>query len=99
MIIKKGVKANGVRPEILLALLIADSVYIMLGFELVVTELTGGEHRVGSLHFVGLGADIRTRYFKDGGKEAAKILRDKLGDEYDVVLHKTHIHIEYQPKV
>ena len=99
MQIKKGAKVNGVKPEILLALVVADGIYKDLGHELVVTELTGGKHKSGSSHYVGLGADLRTRYFDDRGVAAAKILSHKLGDEYDVILEETHIHIQYKPKV
>lgn len=98
MRLKKGVSVKGMRTEILLALHIANDVYKKLGKELVVTAVTDGKHRSGSLHYVGLGADLRTRYFKDKGIRAAALLKDALGDEYDVVLEKNHIHVEYQPK-
>jgi len=99
MIIKDNVKANGIKTELLLGLIIADGVYKSLGKELVITELSGGKHSRGSLHYVGFGADLRTHFFNDNGKHAAKILKEKLGDEFDVVLELDHIHMEYQPKV
>lgn len=99
MMFKENIKVSGVRPEIVLALTIADKIWSKYNQELVVTELTGGKHGTASLHYVGLAADLRTRYFSDEEKElVAKELREALGENYDVVVEKTHIHIEFQPK-
>ncbi len=99
MRIKEGVKINGMRQETTLALVIASQVYAdVAGAELVVTEITGGKHGTASLHYVGLAADLRTGNI--AGKEAAVVaeLKKRLGENYDVVLESTHIHIEFQPK-
>jgi len=99
MYIKAGVKVNGIRPEMLLAIMIADKVYNEFGQTLVITEITGGKHGNGSLHYVGLAIDIRTSYFATGeARIVADEIRISLGNQYDVVLESTHIHIEYQPK-
>ena len=99
MKIKTGVKLLGLRPEMLLGLFIADGIYTNHNQELVLTEATGGKHRKASLHYLGLAGDIRTRYFTVKEKElVAKDLREALGENYDVVVEKTHIHIEFQPK-
>ena len=98
MQLKKGVSVKGIRPELLLGLTIASDVYKKLGEDLVITAVTDGKHKRGSLHFLGLGADLRTRFFSDNGKNATKLLKEALGDEFDVVLEKDHIHLEYQPK-
>lgn len=99
MKIKTNVKLLGLRPEILLALFIADKIYSNHNQELVLTEATGGKHGRASLHYVGLAVDVRTHYFTDGEvKLVAKDLKEALGENYDVVVEKTHIHIEFQPK-
>jgi len=99
MILKKGIKITGIKSELLLALAIADKIWLDYNQELVITEITGGKHGTASLHYVGLAADLRTRYFTDEEKElVAKDLKDALGENYDVVVEKTHIHIEFQPK-
>jgi hypothetical protein len=98
MQLKKSVSIKGIRTELLLGLVIANDVYKKLGKDLVVTAVTDGKHKIGSLHFLGLGADLRTWFFKDKGKKAAKLLKVALGNEFDVVLEKDHIHLEYQPK-
>lgn len=100
MRLKPGIKIAGVRPEIVLALTIAAGVYREVAdIELVVTEVTGGKHGRGSLHYVGLAADLRTRNLtKEQKNNIALLLREKLGAEFDVVLEETHIHLEFQPK-
>lgn len=96
---KEGIKINGVKPELTLALIIADKVWSNYHQDLVVTELTGGKHGTASLHYVGLAVDLRTHYFTNTEKElVAKDLKEALGENYDVVVEKTHIHIEFQPK-
>lgn len=93
MRIKSGVKLAGVRPEIVIAMHVVDSV---MGGKLVITSVVDGVHGVNSLHYVGLAFDMRTRDTADVNK-LAKDIRNALGSEYDVVVEKTHIHIEFQP--
>ena len=62
-------------------------------------------HSAGSLHYSGLALDFRTRYFEDGGDKAAYELEKALNDinrgldsgRFEVIQHKTHIHVEFEP--
>lgn len=94
--IKEGVRLHGIRPEMVLALVIADQVYERLDHELVVTSVIDGKHSRTSLHYVGAASDLRL----PGGDGI--VVRDRiahcLGPDYDVVLEDDHIHIEWQPK-
>ena len=97
--IKPKVKVNGIQTEILLALIIADQVYSEYDIPCVLTEATGGKHGIASLHYVGFAVDIRTRDIPEELKKPlAQQIRIALGEQYDVVLEKDHIHIEFQPK-
>ena len=97
--IKKGVKAQGVQPEIVLAIQEAREVYRDLDAELVITSLRDGKHMKSSLHYSGLAVDLRTRHLSSGDRAtAAARLRVVLGPEYDVVLESDHIHVEHDPK-
>lgn len=99
MEIKKGVSAIGLKPEIILALTIATFVYQRFQKVLVVTSGVEAKHSLGSLHYVGYAADIRTNYFsKAQVPRVVYKLKQALGSEYDVVLKKDCIHIEFQPK-
>jgi len=99
MSIKPGVEVNGLQTEMLLAFVIANEIYSEYGVKCTLTEATGGKHGVASLHYVGFAIDLRTR---DMSASMAEIitqkLKEALGDQYDVVLEKDHIHIEFQPK-
>jgi len=66
-------------------------------------------HSAGSLHPMGLALDFRTQYWSGGnltdiGDEAAYQLEEKLNDmnryldgRFQVIQHKTHIHVEFEP--
>ena len=113
MIIKhETVKLDGLQPIMRHAMRWADIVWKQLGQECVITAGTeavkDGEliHSAGSLHPMGFALDFRTHYFNDGGDEAASILEEKLGDinlhyldsgKFEVIQHKTHIHVEFEP--
>ena len=107
MKIKKGANISGLRPEILLAVMVANDIITtetrggdkVFHSPLVITECTGGKHGNGSLHYVGLAVDIRKRDFSPfETNELIALLKARLSAQYDVVNEKTHIHIEFQPK-
>jgi hypothetical protein len=66
-----------------------------------VTSANDGDHGYGSLHFDNRAFDIRIKnIIGHVGGEArlwAERMQIALGDEYDVLLEKDHIHIEYDP--
>lgn len=97
---KEGIKLAGLRAEIVIALTIAADVFRdVASAELIVTEVTGGKHGRGSLHYVGQAADLRSRNLtKTQQNNVVLELRERLGENYDVILEKTHIHLEFQPK-
>lgn len=99
MRLKTGVKIQGIRPELLFALNVADRVYNTHGEELVITSIKDGKHKVGSKHYSGDAADLRIKFFTEPKKkEVHARLIASLGQDYDVVLHETHIHVEFDPK-
>ena len=112
MIVKdSSVKLDGIQPIMRHAMKWADIVWRDLGQECVITAGTeavkDGEliHSAGSLHPMGFALDFRTRYFADGGDEAAYALEKALNDVnrgldsgcFEVIQHKTHIHVEFEP--
>ncbi len=99
MILKDGVVISGIRTELLFALNVCDGVYSTYGEELVITSLNDGKHSDTSLHYSCSGADLRTRYFTvPETKLVAEDIRSRLGIDFDVVVEKDHIHLEYQPR-
>ena len=102
MIFKNGVKINGVKPEIALALIACNEVFKDHGKEMVVTSVMDGKHSPTSLHYVGFAFDLRGSvdwgYTEAELESIKKDLKEALTDEFDVVLEKDHFHIEFQPK-
>lgn len=99
MKIKEGAALAGLDIKMRPALINADAIWAAHGQELVVTAGLDGEHSAGSLHYYGLALDFRTRYFgTEQTQVIAKSLREALGSDYDVVVHPSHIHVEYDPR-
>lgn len=97
---KEGVKFSGVQPEIHIIILPVLICYMDLGAPYcMITSALDGTHSTNSLHYKGLALDFRTRHMPEEALEPlVKRIRQCIGDQYDVVLEKTHIHIEYDPK-
>lgn len=99
MFLKENVKVQGFRPEALIAVMVAKSVYQEEGIPFTITSMLDGKHSSTSLHYAGCAFDIRTRIIpEDKQPIIANKIRERLTVDYDVVLEKTHIHIEYQPR-
>ena len=97
---KQGTKISGIRPELILAILVAEGVYHKYSTDLVITSVNDGKHSFTSLHYSGSAIDIRTRELPeaDSIQAVGEEIRQGLSNEYDVVVESDHIHIEYQPK-
>ncbi len=98
------VRAQSISPRIFRAIADAAVVYGNHGCNLIVTSLNDGEHRNGSLHYVGRAVDLRTHNVPETLRPVITAeLRAVLGAGFDVVREKDgtpseHIHIEWDPK-
>jgi hypothetical protein len=93
--LKAGVVITGIKPEISLAIAIAKSVYDSCDEpSMTITSVIDGKHRKDSLHYKGLAIDLRLPI---SPMSVMDKLRVALGNSYDVILEKDHIHIEYDP--
>lgn len=107
--LKDGVKLDGLSPQILLAIVVADQQRAALGWmaprmETVVTSVNDSQHRVNSLHYQGRAVDLRTHDLDDRHKDVwVDYIRRALGKDFDVLLEglgtpNEHLHLEWDPK-
>ncbi len=96
---KPGVRLFGLRPEMVVAILAAKTVYDNHNHEFVITSAVDSRHSPTSLHYVGAAIDIRTRHIPAHARQGVSAeIAIALSHEFDVVLERDHIHIEFQPK-
>ena len=94
-----GTTGEGLSDNISFIESTVDNVYNeTAGRDALVTFGINGMHMDDSLHYIGEAIDLRTRDLTDAQKqEILGEFRERLGPEYDIVEHDTHIHIEYDP--
>lgn len=96
---KQGVTLEDLQPEILSAIDVAAPLFDVLKVPLVITSATEGRHKVGSKHFSGNAIDLRTRQLApENQKKITNDLKSALGKDFDVIIEKDHIHVEFDPK-
>lgn len=78
--------------------MLCDGAFRALGEEFIVTSVCEGTHNPASLHYVGFAFDVRTRDLKIVPAVARDALDTVLGEEFDVVIEDSHLHVEFQPK-
>ena len=63
-----------------------------------ITSCNDSKHMIGSLHYEDLAWDLRTRDLtKEEAKQWSRNLASHLGKEFQVILEKDHIHVEFDP--
>lgn len=99
MKLKEGVDISGISTEMVLALIIAEGVLASHGEKLVITSGRDGAHMTASKHYKRpmQAVDIRS-YMMPNPSERGKELQAALGVQFDVVVEKDHIHLEFDPK-
>lgn len=102
MKIKAGVSLLGLKPEMVVALMVAEPIikrYTPAG--LVITSGVEGRHsKKTSKHYVGYGLDLRSRDIaEEFREEVAQKIGEDLGPEYYVAFEKDHFHISYNGSV
>jgi hypothetical protein len=106
MKLKPEVKEDGVAKEVWYALGVLQAcmyAYGAGGHELVVTALTDGKHKEGSLHYKGLAADVRSKDVPHAEEVAAVANRILNAQGFDLLfeskgLPSEHFHLEFDPK-
>ena len=96
MRIKEGVKLDGISTDITKIFHIVEFHLNRHAQEMWITSALDGEHMPGSKHYSGEAIDVRIWDLVNKEDCVTKI-QESIGDDYDVVLEASHIHIEYDP--
>lgn len=93
------------KPQIAAVLHIVDEEFVNIGCETTVLTSCWREHGEGSVHPYGYAADFDSAQMpedlNDHRWQSLKVhLKERLGKEYDVVVHgpKAHVHVEWDPR-
>jgi hypothetical protein len=99
MKLKTGIKIAGLKPELMLGMIVADGIAQReFGKELTITSVVDGVHMKGSKHYLGMAADFRTYDMQPGqAVSLTKRLKESLDEWFDIVQESDHIHFEYDP--
>ena len=99
VVVKPGVVFTEFNDPLLYLIMALIDVGKINNRELVITSATDGKHLKRSLHYKSLALDIRTRDMEfNEAQLIASDLRKHLGQKYDVVVEKDHIHVEFDQK-
>ena len=78
----------------------ADKIWESRGKKLVVTSARDGIHSAGSLHYYGYAVDLRASggwgYTPTEVTILVEELQSELGSDYQIIIHKTHVHVEFE---
>ena len=97
--LKPGVQLWGLHSRLVWALPLMEQIYREFGQDLVITSARDGVHKPDSKHYVGEALDLRTFTLSVlQRQEALTRIEADLGDDFDVVLEKNHLHVELDPK-
>ena len=95
---KEGVQLTATKAvnKILYA---GDMAFAAFNKDCVVTSGRDGVHQVHSKHYTDEAVDMRRFHLEPDELDiVVKTLKNTLGQDFDVVVEPTHIHLEYDPK-
>ena len=96
MQLKKGVLISGLKPEILIGIMIIEQIFINYQVSMVITSITDGKHKINSKHYSGQAVDIRSRHIEKSKQQLILIsLQSALTSEFTCILESDHYHIQY----
>jgi len=94
---KQGVSPKNIKPECILGMNLAASVFDDYGLDCIITSISEGRHSERSRHYIGYAFDLRRRHIPND--EILALIHEhlicELGDEYAVILERTHFHVQY----
>lgn len=102
--LKSNVKLDPISPQIVLAIMVCQSIYDYWKFDCVITSMNDSKHSDRSLHYKGNAFDLRTKNLPENYKDKIFLeIKQSLTEDFDVIFEgrgtvNEHIHVEYDPK-
>ena len=103
--LKAGVRVHGIRPELVLAIHVAEGIWVAAGAPvLVITACIEGQHVEASDHYAGCAVDFRTKNLPQGKASIVVTqLLAALGSDFFILLENVgganeHCHVSWRPK-
>jgi hypothetical protein len=97
--LKDGVQLGHLQPQLVLAARVVEAILGTYAIELVITSVSDGRHKEGSLHYKGRAFDFRTRGIPaPRRKDVFTKMAEALGAEFDVLDEGDHGHVEWDPR-
>lgn len=101
---KSGVPGRrSLHPVMSLAAFLLAKYYEEINENFTITSTIDGDHKIGSLHYLGLAVDIRTNDLRShtdvdmAGR--IRVFLAGIDPRFQVIWHKTHIHVEFDRRV
>ena len=96
MKIKSGIQLSGLKPEMIIAILIVEPILDKYDQPLGITSATDSQHSKTSRHYIGYGLDLRSRNIRDEDIDAvSQEMSDALGSEVYGAFEVNHFHIQF----
>lgn len=99
-----SVDPTGLKIEMVLGLVIAETIFSAHGHDTVVTSINDGRHSAKSRHYIGFAVDLRSKHIHPPDVKDQILDKLKAGlPGYDVLLEglgtpNEHYHLEYDPR-
>lgn len=97
ILLKSGVDISRLNRPIRRTLNRLADIYANYDLSVIITSTYEGNHSPSSLHYSNDAIDIRIIPGKT--QQLIQEIKETLGTDFDVVLERDHIHIEYDPKI
>ena len=94
---KSGIMVGGIKPEMVVALMVIEPILEQYGQECVVTAVRDGKHSKNSKHYLGYAVDLRSWVLSrdNTASNCASAIQTALGGEYFVQAESDHIHAQF----
>ena len=100
MKLKEGVTLLGIKAEVVMAIMIAESIYRNNGIEMVITSITDSKHSAyNSDHYKGYAFDLRVSNIPNEAtkKKIYNEIKASLTKDFIILDEGNHFHIGYRP--